>query len=59
MVVECTIDVGFHSDFDTFGQIEPSKTPPMLAIINGLPFNPTYELLMHVRTSDYRGIWDF
>ena len=45
MVVECTIDVGFHSDFDTFRQIEPSKTPPMLAIINGLPFNPTYELL--------------
>ncbi len=43
MVVECTINVGFHSNFDTFRQSEHPKTPLRLAIINGFPFNPTYE----------------
>ncbi len=43
MVVECMIDVGFHSNFGTFRQSGHSKTPLRLAIINGFPFNPTYD----------------
>ena len=35
MVVECTINVGFHSNFGTFRQSELSKIPLRLAIING------------------------
>ena len=42
MVEECTINVGFHSNFGTFRQSGNSKTPLRLAIINGMPFNPTY-----------------
>ena len=42
MVEECTIDVGFHSNFGTLRQSGNSKTPLRLAIINGMPFNPTY-----------------
>ena len=42
MVEECAINVGFHSYFDTFRQSEHSKTPSRSAIINGTPFNPTY-----------------
>ena len=41
MVVECTIDVGFHSNFGTFMQSGHSKPSPRLTIIDGLPFNPT------------------
>ena len=44
MVEECTTNVGFHSNFGTFGQSGHSKTPPRSAIINGIPFNPTYAL---------------
>ncbi len=43
MVVECMIDVGFHSNFGTFRQSGHSKTPLRFAIINGFPFNPTYD----------------
>ena len=43
MVVERTIDVGFHSSGGTFRQSERSKIPTILAINNGLPFNPTYD----------------
>ena len=42
MVEECTINVGFHSNFGTFKQIGHSKTPLKSTIINGIPFNPTY-----------------
>ena len=35
MVVECTINVGFRSNFGTFRQSEHSKIPLRLAIING------------------------
>ena len=44
MVERCTINVGFHSNFGTLRQSRNSKTPLRLAIINGMPFNPTYEL---------------
>ena len=43
MVEECTINVGFHSNFGTFRQTEHLKTPLRLATINGIPFNPTYD----------------
>ena len=42
MVEECAINVGFHSNFGTLSQSGNSKTPLRLAIINGMPFNPTY-----------------
>ncbi len=42
MVEECTISVGFHSNFGTFKQIGHSKTPLKSTIISGIPFNPTY-----------------
>ena len=42
MVDERTINVGFHSYFDTFRQSGHSKTPSRSAILNGTPFNPTY-----------------
>ena len=42
---ECAINVGFHSHFGTFRQSGRSKTPLRLAIINRIPFNPTYDLL--------------
>ena len=41
MVVERTINVGFHSNFDTFKRSKHSKTHTRLAITNGFPFNPT------------------
>ena len=34
MAVECTINVGFHSNFGSFRQSGHSKTPLRLAIIN-------------------------
>ena len=34
MAVECTINVGFHSNFGRFRQSGHSKTPLRLAIIN-------------------------
>ena len=43
MVVERTINVGFHSNFGTPKRSRYSKTPTRLAITNGLPFNPTYD----------------
>ena len=43
MVVERTINVGFHSDFGAFKRNRHSKTLTRLAITNGFPFNPTYE----------------
>ena len=55
MVVERTINVGFHSNFGTFKQsrhsLEGSSIalaihsldPTRLANINGFPFNPTYD----------------
>ena len=49
MAVECTINVGFHSNFGTFRQSEYSKTSLRSAIINEIPFNPTYELTDCVR----------
>ena len=39
MVEECTINVGFHSHFGTFGLSERSKTPLRLAFIDRIPFN--------------------
>ncbi len=42
MVEECTINVGFHSNFGTFKYIEHSKTPLKQTISHGIPFNPTY-----------------
>ena len=44
MVEECTINVGFLSHFGMFRQGGRSKTPLKLAIINRIPFNPTYDL---------------
>ena len=35
MAAECTINVGFHSNFGRFRQSGHSKTPLRLAIING------------------------
>ena len=35
MVVECTINVGFHSNFGTFRQSGHSKIPLRSTIING------------------------
>ena len=43
MVVECTINVGFHSNFGTLMRSGHSKNSPRLTIIDGLPFNPTYD----------------
>ena len=43
MVVERTITVGFHSNLGAFKRNRHSKTVARLAIINELPFNPTYE----------------
>ena len=40
MVVGC---VGFHSNFGAFKRSRHTKTLTRLAIINGFPFNPTYE----------------
>ncbi len=40
---ECTMNVGFHSNFGTFRQSRHLKTSLRLAIINGIPFNPTYD----------------
>ena len=40
MVVGC---VGFHSNFGVFKRSRHSETLTRLAIINGFPFNPTYE----------------
>ena len=48
MVEECTINVGFHSNFGTLRQSGNSKTRLRLAIINGMPFNPTYDLLINL-----------
>ena len=42
MVEECTINVGFHSNFGTFNQLGHPKTHLKSTIINGIPFNPTY-----------------
>ena len=42
MVVEGTINVGFHSNFGAFKRNKRSKTPTRLATINEFPFNPTY-----------------
>lgn len=42
MVVEQTINVGFHSNFGTFKRSRHSKIPTRLTIINRFPFNPTY-----------------
>ena len=42
MVEECAINVGFHSYFGRFRQSGHSKTPLGSAIINKIPFNPTY-----------------
>ena len=44
MVVECAINVGFHSNVGTFRQSEYSKIPLRFAFINGFPLNPTYSL---------------
>ena len=44
MVVERTIIVGFHSNFGRFKRSKHSKIPTRLAITNGFPFNPTYDL---------------
>ena len=44
MVEECTINVGFHSNFGTFRQSGRMNTPLRSAIINRIPFNPTYRL---------------
>ena len=44
MAVECTINVGFHSNFGMFRQSGHSKILLRLTIINGIPFNPTYNL---------------
>ena len=49
MVVERTINVGFHSNFGKFRQSEYSKTSLRSAIINGIPFNPTYGLVFVIR----------
>ena len=43
MVVERTINVGFHSHFGTFKRSRHSKTVTILAITNEFPFNPTYD----------------
>ena len=43
MAVECTTNVGFHSNFGRFRQSGHSKTPLRFAIINGMPLNPTYD----------------
>ena len=40
VVVGC---VGFHSNFGVFKRSRHRKTVTRLAIINGFPFNPTYE----------------
>ena len=45
MVEECAINVGFHSYFGRFRQSGHSKTPLGSAIINKIPFNPTYNLI--------------
>ena len=43
MVVEHTINVGFHSNFSPIKRNRHSKTPTRLAVTNGFPFNPTYD----------------
>ena len=43
MVVGCTINVGFHSNFGAFKRNRHSKTLTRLAITNESPFNPAYE----------------
>ena len=43
MVVERTIMLGFIQNFGTFKRSRYSKIPLRLAIINGFPFNPTYD----------------
>ena len=43
MLVERTINVGFHSHFGTFKRNRHWKTPTRLAIINEFPFYPTYD----------------
>ena len=54
MVEECAINVGFHSYFGRFRQSGHSKTPLGSAIINKIPFNPTYNLIG--RLKDLYGI---
>ena len=43
IVEECTINVGFHSNFGTFRRSRDSKTSLRSAIINEISFNPTYD----------------
>ena len=54
MVVE---RVGFHSNLGTFRQSGHMKTPLRLAIINGLPFNPTYDLAADGWRKAVYGTW--
>ena len=42
-MVERTIKVGFNSNFGAFNRNRHSKTRTRLVIINGFPFNPTYD----------------
>ena len=44
MAVDCTINVGFHSNIGRFRQIGHSNNLLKSTIINGIPFNPTYAL---------------
>lgn len=43
MVVERMIHGEFHSNFGTFKRFRHSKPPLRFAIINRIPFNPTYD----------------
>ena len=43
MIEECSINVGFHSNFCMFRQSGDAKTPLRPTIIDGIPFNPTYD----------------
>ena len=51
MAVVRTFYVGFHPNFGTSKQSEHSKIPLRLAIINGLPFNPTYDPCVRMRVA--------
>ena len=50
MVVDRTINVGFHLNFGTLTRSRYSKTPTRLAITDGFPFNPTYDFTRERRS---------
>ena len=61
MVEECTINVGFHSNFGTFRQSGHSKIPLGSAIINRIPFHstPPKKIVTNIARLSFRSSREF